>query len=222
VDPESLDSARLRAAIEIRTRFRAVTAEDFEFLCGEASPRVARALCVPGEDDGAVRVFVLPRVDPADRRLAHDELVADEELLREVAGYLDERRMVGTTVQLLPAALRAVSAVVQVEVSAHSDPHRIEDDISYALYAYLNPLVGGSPHGPSTGWPFGRALNQGELYGVVQAVPGVELVRILRLYETDLRTAEQSPKPAGNVLEIGAAELIASGLHIVKAQRRAA
>ena len=32
VDPESLESARQRGAMEIRTRYRAVTAEDFEFL----------------------------------------------------------------------------------------------------------------------------------------------------------------------------------------------
>ena len=46
VDPEALEHARQRAAMEIRTRYRAVTAEDFEFLAGEASPRVARAVCV--------------------------------------------------------------------------------------------------------------------------------------------------------------------------------
>ena len=35
-----------RASMEIRSRYRAVTAEDFEFLAGEASPRVARAVCI--------------------------------------------------------------------------------------------------------------------------------------------------------------------------------
>ena len=47
VDAEPLEHARQRAAMEIRTRYRAVTAEDFEFLAGEASPRVARAVCLP-------------------------------------------------------------------------------------------------------------------------------------------------------------------------------
>ena len=45
VDAETLDHARQRAAMEIRSRYRAVTAEDFEFLAGEASPqRRARGL----------------------------------------------------------------------------------------------------------------------------------------------------------------------------------
>ena len=49
VDAEALEHARQRASMEIRTRYRAVTAEDFEFLAGEASPRVARAVCIPPE-----------------------------------------------------------------------------------------------------------------------------------------------------------------------------
>ena len=44
-DAESLESARRRAALELRARSRAVTVEDFERLTLEASPRVARALC---------------------------------------------------------------------------------------------------------------------------------------------------------------------------------
>ena len=61
-----------------------------------------------------------------------------------------------------------------------------------ALYTYLNPLVGGAATGPGAGWPFGRMLNQGELYQIAHSVDGVEFVKILRVYETDLRTGEQS------------------------------
>jgi hypothetical protein len=92
--------------------------------------------------------------------------------------------------------------------------------VAHALYTYLNPLVGGDPTGRGAGWPFGRALNQGELYGVVHAVDGVEFVRILRLYETNLETGEQSAKPAGTHIVLEADELMASGQHIVKATHR--
>ena len=54
VDAEPLSHARQRASMEIRTRYRAVTADDFEFLAGEASPRVARAVCLPPTDGGPV------------------------------------------------------------------------------------------------------------------------------------------------------------------------
>jgi predicted phage baseplate assembly protein len=219
VDPESLESARTRAAMEIRTRYRAVTTEDFEFLCGEATPRVARAVCVPPGEDGLVRVHILPEVSPADRQLTLEELSPDESLLAEVGAYLDERRLIGTTVELTPVKLHGVSVVVNLQASASADLERVEQDVAYALYTYLNPLVGGSVDGLGEGWEFGRALNQGELYGVVRSIEGVEFIKILRVYETDLATGKQEPKPAGSYIEIGEDEVIASGTHIVKAER---
>jgi predicted phage baseplate assembly protein len=220
VDAETLTAARQRAAMEIRSRYRAVTAQDYEFLAGEASPQVARARCLPPADGGAIALYLLPRVDPADRRLEAAELVPDEALFQRVAAYLDERRTIGTTVQLLPVKLRGVSVVVNLQTSPSADVRRVEEDVLHALYTYLNPLVGGSPHGLGNGWPFGRPLNQGELYGVVHAIDGVEFVKILRVYETDLRTGAQEPKPAGSHIELEPDELLASGQHIVKAVRR--
>ena len=91
-----------------------------------------------------------------------------------------------------------------------------------ALYTYLNPLIGGTAGGPGDGWPFGRSLNQGELYAIVHAVPGVQSVRILRLYELDLLTGERAGKPAGRQIPLAADELIASGEHVVRVVRREA
>ena len=220
VDAEPLEHARQRASMEIRSRYRAVTAEDFEFLAGEASPRVARAVCIPPGDGGPVPLHLLPRVYPADRLLAYDELLPDEDLMGEVQEYLDERRLIGTTVDLMPCRFRGLSVVVNLQATPLADTTRVEEDVAHALYTYLNPLVGGNPAGPGGGWPFGRALNQGELYGIVHAVPGVEFVKILRIYETNLETGEQSSKPAGTHIVLEPDELIASGRHIVKATHR--
>jgi predicted phage baseplate assembly protein len=218
VDPESLESARQRASMEIRTRYRAVTAEDFEFLSGEASPRVARVRCVSPNGDGVARVHIVPRVEPADRKLEVAEVTPDEALLKQVAEYLDERRLIGTKVELVPCRLRGVSVVVNVQAAPRADLGRVEEEVAYALYTYLNPLVGGSLSGPGIGWEFGRALNQGELYGIVHSIDGVEFVKILRVYETDLKTGKQESKPAGTHLALEPDELIASGTHIVKAE----
>jgi predicted phage baseplate assembly protein len=220
VDAEGLGHARERASMEIRSRYRAVTAEDFEFMAGEASPRVARAVCIPPRDGGAVPLHIVPRVYPADRQLRYDELVPDEALMTEVAEYLDERRLIGTTVQLLPCRFRGLSVIVNLQASLIADTARVEEDVAHALYTYLNPLVGGNATGPGNGWTFGRALNQGELYGIVHAVDGVEFVKILRIYETNLQTGEQSSKPAGTHIVLDDDELMASGQHIVKATHR--
>ena len=218
VDPESLDSARQRAAMEIRTRYRAVTAEDFEFLVGEASSRVGRTICVaPVAPTDPIKVHVLPRVAPADRKLTFEELTPEEDLLGEIGGYLDGRRVIGTTVHLLPVRLRGVSVVVNLQAEPRADLHRVEEEVLQALYTYLNPLAGGDATGPGDGWPFGRMLNQGELYQIVHAVDGVEFVKILRVYETEMRTGQQTPQPAGSHIALEPDELLASGTHVVKA-----
>jgi predicted phage baseplate assembly protein len=220
VDAESLDSARARAALEVRARSRAVTAEDFERLTLEASSAVARAVCVAPDGDAPIRVHVLPRIDPADRLLTVAELTPDAELMKLLAEKLDERRLIGTSIQLLPVRLKGVSVVADVRSSPLADLERVQQDVAHALYVYLNPLIGGSPEGPGAGWPLGRVLNQGELFGIVSGINGVEFVNILRMYETDLRTGEQAAQPTESHLVLDPDELIASGKHIVKATYR--
>ena len=220
VDPEGLDSVRLRGAMELRARHRAVTAEDFEHLAREASPRVARAVCVPPDEGNAVAVRVLPRVHPADRRLEFDELQPSRGLLQDVAAHLDERRLLGATVHVAPVRLRGVSVVVELQTEPLADLVRIREETLRELYRFLNPLVGGMPGALGRGWEFGRTLNQGELYGVVHAIAGVEYVRLLRIYRADLVTGRQSPEPAGSHIVLEPDETIASGVHIVKATMR--
>jgi predicted phage baseplate assembly protein len=216
VDAEPLASARVRAGLEMRARTRAVTADDFERLTLAASRGVARAICVAAETGAAIRVHVLPRVSSAERRLTLEELTPDERLMQELAAALEERRLIGTSIQLLPPRFKGVSVAVDVRTMPLADPERVRQDITHALYVYLNPLVGGSPDGPGAGWPAGRGLNQGELFGVVHAIPGVESVNVLRMYETDVRTGAQAAQPTGGHLALAADELIASGEHIVR------
>jgi predicted phage baseplate assembly protein len=220
VDPEQLDGVRQRGAMELRARHRAVTAEDFEHLAREASPRVARAVCVPPDEGNAVAVRILPRVHPADRRLNFEELQPGRDLLDEVAVHLDERRLLGATLQVAPVRLRGVSVVVELQTEPLADLARIREQTLRELYRFLNPLVGGSPGEMGTGWEFGRTLNQGELYGVVHSIAGVEYVRLLRIYRSDLVSGRQAPEPAGSHIVLEPDETIASGVHIVKATMR--
>ena len=219
VDPESLESARQRSALQIRTRYRAVTAEDYEFLATEATPRVARALRVVDDQPG-VTLRILPRVDPADRKLTFEELTPDELLLEEIQRYIDARKLPGTPVRLLPMRFRAVSVVVNLQVTPRAHTQRIERHVRNQLYTYLNPLSGGNPGAVGSGWPPGRSLNQGELYAIMHAFDAVEAVKILRLYEMDLATGEQGSKAAGRQVLIEPDEVVVSGEHVVRVARR--
>jgi hypothetical protein len=60
---------------------------------------------------------------------------------------------------------------------------RIRADALSALYRFLSPLSGGGPDGD--GWPFGRPVQAGELFGLLQRVSGVALVEDVRLFTAD-------------------------------------
>lgn len=215
-DAESLESARRRAALELRARTRAVTVEDFERLTLAASPQVARAICAPPEAGGAIRVHIVPRLESPDRLISVDELAPDRALMERLAERLEGHRLIGTSILLAPARFRGVSVAVEVAAAPLADLERVRQDVEHALYTFLNPLVGGSPDGPGDGWPSGRALNQGELFGIVYGIAGVRSVNVLRVYETDLRTGEQAAQPIESRLSIGPDELVASGRHFVR------
>jgi predicted phage baseplate assembly protein len=225
VDAETVDQARQRAAMEIRSRYRAVTADDLEFLAGEASVRVGRVLCLaPPAAGGAVRVHIVPQIQNADRFLRHDELMPDRDLLAEVKDYLEERRVIGMQIELDACAYRPFQAVVDILAQPLADTERVREDVEHALYTFLNPLVGGNVAGPGEGWPFGRALVKGEVLGVVYGVEGVASVRLLQLYDYDLETdltpsyeAESDPDVEGRI-SLAPNAVAVSGVHVVEVQ----
>ncbi|HEU0318614.1 MAG TPA: putative baseplate assembly protein [Solirubrobacteraceae bacterium] len=219
LDQESLSAARHRTTLELRTRYRAVTAEDFEVLARNASPQIGRAHCVETPGDGTAVVYILAGVADPDRPLTPAELTPGPGLIGQVAAYLDERRTLGTSVHVAGARLRGVSVVVNVEVASGADAGRVEIDVRRALYRYLNPLIGGVPSGPGGGWGFGRPVVEGELYGVVQVVAGVEQIKLLRIYETDAAD-RRTRRPAGSQLTIEPHDIVISDSHTVKATRQ--
>ena len=222
VDAETIDVGRQRAELELRTRDRAVTAQDFEFLAGEATPRVARARCGRPVEGRAIPVFVLPAVpdrfpDPP-RPLDFDDLTPEKEMLAQVRAYLDDRRVLGTSLDVQPVRLRGIQVAVDARVERFADPLRVEHEIRRALFRYVNPF-GGSLDDDPDGWAFGRAVTDGDLRAVVHAVPRVKDIALLRIYECDPATREVRSAAAGATVVIGADELVCSGNHAVSCRR---
>ncbi len=189
VDAETVENAKIRGPLSLRTGQRAVTVHDFERLTLEAAPAVARARCLPPAVAGdAVRMLVVPRVDIPPERLVLDDLALPEALTERVSSYLEERRILTTTVEITTPFYQGASVVARVRGTAGADPELIRDRLLDALYVYINPLVGGPDGG---GWPFGRELNVGEVFALLAGVEGVLGVEEVRLFLADLRTGER-------------------------------
>lgn len=192
-NPQTLEEARLKAPRHLRTRTRAVTADDFEHLARQVTG-IARAVCLtpgaqpggPGEPEpGQVVVLVLPEIDEPNRRLAPEELSLSAELRAATMAYLGERAIVGLRLEVQGPQLIWVSAQVKLRLTERGDPAAagaVQKACDAALYRYLNPYVGG-PRGE--GWTFGRDLHVSEIFALLQRVPGVEFVEEVQLSLTD-------------------------------------
>lgn len=213
VDGESVAEAKVRAPISLRAQDRAVTARDYEELVRRAAPEVARTACLAvdpgsalrsgasgdravakragdgGGSAGAVRVLLVPQAVPdVGGRLRFEQLVPGDDLLARVTAYLDERRPVGARLAVGPPFYQGLTAVVTLHCFRGADAEQVRTRALDSLYGYLDPLNGG-PHG--TGWPFGRAVHAGDLFAVLQRVPGVELVDEVVLYPADPLTGRR-------------------------------
>ena len=192
VDGEDIENAKIRGPITLRTRSRAVTAEDFEHIAREAAPELARVHAVTagdGADAGSVRVLVVPAaVSDSGGRLSFEQLVPSDETLQRAAARLDECRVIGTRVVVEPPSYRGITIVARLRARPRVSPTRLQQDAMHALFDYFHPITGG-PEG--TGWPFGRPIQVGEVYAVLQGVKGVEIVEDVRLFGADPITGQR-------------------------------
>jgi predicted phage baseplate assembly protein len=191
VEAETIEEAKARGPIFLRTRSRAVTAEDFEQLTRETAPEVARVRCVAagrGADAGGVRVLIVPAVPMDGGIIRFEDLEPSADLLRRIADQLDRVRLIGTRVIIEPPTYQAVTVVTMLRSRPKVSPARIRDEAMERLAKYFNPICGG-PSGD--GWPWGRPVQAGDAFGVLQAVPGVDYVEEVLLFGANLATRER-------------------------------
>jgi predicted phage baseplate assembly protein len=192
---ETVDQARQRGPLALRTRDRAVTGEDYEQLARRAAPGIARVRCIPATsaaEAGGVRVLVVPSAAPDDdSRLRFGDLVPDDDTLTVVAEYLDERRPVGARVVVEPPRYLGVTVVARLTARRRVATDSLKREALRALYQYFDPVRGG-PDGD--GWPFGRPVQSGEVHAVLQRLPGTEIVDEVFLFAVDPRTGERGER----------------------------
>lgn len=218
LDPERLEEALLRAPKVIRSRDRAMTAEDFEFLTNEALPsRVARVRCLqPRPSDvaqvvpGQVYVLVIPNVNYPAGYHNPEELQMRQRDLDTITTYLDERRLLTTRLNVRAPAYRWVSVNVTLGAMPGTDEGAVEKRVMERLYRFLNPLTGGSD---GQGWPFGRDLFVADIYQALQGMQDVAFIRNVEIFAA--APGGEKVGTAVDSIDVVAHGVIASGLHEV-------
>jgi len=214
-DEEPVDLGVARAPAVVRSRYRAVSATDFEALAKETPDvRVARALalantrpgCTPGLSCGAVTVILVPNA-PFEKTI-HEPIPAAEHVRRAVLRFLDTRRLLTTQVFTTSATFRRIEADVTLQVTSGASIARTGAAARERLQRYLHALVGGAD---GHGWPFGGTVFFSRVFEQLLGVPGVARVDELRL------GIDGGDKVACTDVPIGPGELLVSGTHRIRA-----
>ena len=163
-----------------------------EFGRGIADPRDV------SHGPGIVHLLLVPAMMVAEGPLEPEQLELPARVRREVAAYLDERRLLTSELVLDTPRYTWISVSARLRARPAADRSRVEREASEALYRYLHPAIGG-PSGD--GWPFGRELFAGELYSQLQQVAGVDVVEQVVLHVVDPSTSEMGPPQTEVLLE---------------------
>jgi predicted phage baseplate assembly protein len=218
LDAETLESAMMRVPAILRSRDRAVTESDFEYLALQALPAaIGRVKCLQPEPSqagrvapGQVYVLVIPRVAQPEGYLEPEALDLDQEHVQALTAYLDERRMLTTRLDIRSPAYYWVACNVQLRIAPGADRDAVEAEVLGRLHRFLNPLVGGAS---GEGWDFGRDLFVSDVYQSLQGIRNVQFIRSVEMY-----AAQPGGAPRGDPvesLEVIAHGVIASGTHTV-------
>jgi predicted phage baseplate assembly protein len=183
VDPETLENAKVRGPLELRAGGRAVTAADFERLAG-AVAGIARTRCLRPDAPGTpVRLLVVPAVPGPPRALGLHELKPSQTVYEQLRHHLDGRRLLTCQLRVEEPRYQGIRVRATVRGTPTMSADAVRAAAEEALYAFINPVTGGSA---GTGWPFDRNVTIGDIYGVLNAVPGVNGVSNAELVRTDL------------------------------------
>jgi predicted phage baseplate assembly protein len=124
----------------------------------------------------------------AEARLRFEDLVPTTETLQAVTSFIDTRRTVGARVVVEPPFYQGVTVVTTLVARARTSSVELERAARIALNRYFDPLTGGID---GRGWPFGRPVQAGEVYAVLQQLSGTELVEEVLLFAADPITGKR-------------------------------
>jgi len=185
VDAESVENVKLRGPATLRTGERAVTVSDYERVALGADHAIARARCLaPVEPGKPIRLLIVPAVEGVEEQADLDAYALPQPMIQKVSDRLDGRRILGTEVEIGTPYYQGVSITALMKSLPGRPAGVVRSRALEVLYAYLNPITGGSE---GKGWPFDTDLNAATVNQVLEAVDGVERVDEVLFFEYDLR-----------------------------------
>jgi len=171
-DEQKLEKLKEQAPEVMRSRNRAVTAQDFAALADRAGG-VAKATALslahpdhPGvEVPGAVTVVIVPESKDKPPE-------PSSELIRQVCRHLENFRLLTTEVYVKGPVYKEIKVEARVTAAPYAAFGQVSKDVIKKLNDYLDPLK----------WDFGRDLPPANFYNVILDVPEARSVPSLHIF----------------------------------------
>jgi hypothetical protein len=199
-----LQTAIQQTVMNLRRRYRAVSATDFEQLIlqewnqgdeAQQFGKIARVHCLPqhnlaapeaGNRAAHISVVVVP--EPSSAVPDHRHPQPDERLKTKLREWLEPRRLLTTQLHVVGPTYVSVSVGTTLYLKTGSHPSSVRASAVHHVQAFLSPLattpelaVNAFMEVESQAWPFGRSVYASELYQVLDQVPGVDFVGAIAL-----------------------------------------
>ncbi|MCB0168684.1 MAG: baseplate J/gp47 family protein, partial [Anaerolineae bacterium] len=246
-DEESIEETTRRAPHVLRNRYRAVTAEDYEYLAREATTDVKKAKALSprfftdydkkpegietgqpwtygglNRDHNDIHVIILPEAP-----LSTIAPRPSDELIKEVSSYLDARRVMTAKLNVTYPRYLPIQVVANVNVWQQAidlglikSEEEVKQRIETDIERFLHPLLGG-PDGE--GWEVGQDVLLSTLFEFIQPDPDIAFIASLAIAaDTPLYTPTNRPLFAGGEsnawIQVADYELVCFGSHKVASQ----
>ncbi|MBD2094084.1 baseplate J/gp47 family protein [Trichocoleus sp. FACHB-591] len=195
--PQDLAVAIRETILSLRSRYRAVSAEDFEQLAlGDwhhtaaaqqlgSQGIIQRAKCLPQrnlslpdqqrwdqEAPGHLSLIVVPAAWETNTPQPTTAL------RRNLWQWLDQRRLLTTRHHVVSPVYQTVTITAQLYLEAGAVSTTVQQQARETILHFFHPLSGGKD---GKGWPFGRHVYVSEVYELLDRVPGVDYVENVRL-----------------------------------------
>jgi hypothetical protein len=128
-------------------------------------------------EPGTISLIVVPRSTAA-------KPLPSLELIARVQDYIKANRLPNAQVVVLGPEYVRVEVEAEIALASLEGASEVESAIVQALSGFLHPLTGGVGGG---GWGFGRKPYKSDLYALLEAVTGVDHVRVLEVREFEER-----------------------------------
>ena len=172
MDPEILSDLIDRAPHTVKTKDRAVTAEDYEWLAKEADPMVVRSRCNRNAN-GKLQIIILPQSEESSGQ-------PTTQMLKTIQEYLVERSLftLKGDIEVLGPVYKIIDIRTIFKPVNVSESMAVQEQVILEIKSFFHSITGNVD---KKGWDFGEGVYSSDLSAKLESIQGVDYIKEITL-----------------------------------------